>query len=67
MPTYTVHVPLHPRQALVEREFGRLKVDYGLAPLRVRGMERVRLHADLMMLARLTLALNRARAVPFAA
>jgi hypothetical protein len=51
----------------VEREFGRLKHDYGLAFLRVRGIERVRLHADLVMLGRLSLALARARAVPFAA
>jgi transposase len=51
----------------VEREFGRLKHEYGLAPLRVRGIERVALHADLTMLARLSLALSRARAVPLAA
>ena len=47
----------------VEREFGRLKMDYGLAPLRVRGLERVALHADLVMLARLGQALGRAREV----
>ena len=41
--------------------------DYGLAPLRVRGLARVQLHADLTMLARLSQALARARAVPFAA
>jgi len=35
--------------------------------LRVRGIERVRVHADLIMLARLALALSRARAVEFAA
>ena len=40
---------------------------YGLAPLRVRGIERVALHADLVMLARLASALARARAVPLAA
>jgi hypothetical protein len=52
----------------VEREFGRLKHDYGLAPLRVRGLERVLLHADLVMLGRLGQALCRAReAVPLAA
>jgi hypothetical protein len=33
----------------------------------VRGLERVRLHADLTMLARLGQALSRARAVPLAA
>lgn len=52
---------LYKGRAAVEREFGRLKHDYGLAPLRVRGLERVRLHADLVMLARLALALRRAR------
>jgi len=70
--------PLIPRQSkrwgdlyrgrsAVEREFGRLKNQYGLAPLRVRGLERVQLHADLVMLARLSQALSRARAVPLAA
>jgi DDE family transposase len=54
------------RQA-VEREYGRLKHDYGLYPLRVRSLERVALHADLTMLARLTQALGRARALPLAA
>ncbi|MGZ4280829.1 MAG: transposase [Gaiellaceae bacterium] len=54
-------------RAAVEREFGRLKNEYGLAPLRVRGFERVAFHADLVMLARLSQALARARAVLFAA
>jgi len=54
---------LYKRRTSVEREFGRLKHEYGLAFLRVRGIERVRLHADLVMLGRLALALNRARAV----
>ncbi len=60
---------LYRGRAAVEREFGRLKHDYGLAPLRVRGLERVQLHADLTMLARLAQALSRARvqAVPLAA
>ncbi len=44
-----------------------MKHDYGLAFLRVRGIERVRLHATLTMLARLSLALARARAIPLAA
>jgi len=48
-------------RAAVEREFGRLKHDYGLGPLRVRGLERVALHADLVMLGRLGQALSRAR------
>jgi len=58
---------LYRGRAAVEREFGRLKHEYGLAPLRVRGLERVQLHADLTMLARLSQALARARAVPIAA
>jgi len=58
---------LYRGRAAVEREFGRLKHDYGLAPLRVRGLERVRLHADLSILARLALALSRTRAVALAA
>jgi hypothetical protein len=53
--------------AAVEREFGRLKNECGLSPLRARGVERVALHADLTMLARLSVALARARAVPLAA
>lgn len=53
--------------AAVEREFGRLKHDYG-PPLRVRGLERVQLPAGLTILARLAQALSRAReAVPLAA
>jgi hypothetical protein len=58
---------LYRGRASVEREFGRLKHEYGLAPLRVRGIERVALHVDLVMLARLSQALARARAVPLAA
>ena len=51
----------------VERAFGDLKTSYGLAPLRMRGLAKVQLHADLTMLARLSQALARARAVPLAA
>lgn len=58
---------LYRGRSAVEREFGRLKIDYGLSPLRVRGIEKVALHADLVMLARLSQALARARAVPLAA
>jgi tetrahydromethanopterin S-methyltransferase subunit E len=47
---------------------GDLKHNYGLAPLRVRGLERVALHADLTMLARLGQAVVRSReVVPLAA
>jgi hypothetical protein len=39
---------LYRGRAAVEREFGRLKHEWALAPLRVRGVDRVRLHADLL-------------------
>ncbi len=58
---------LYRRRSAVEREFGRLKHEYGLAPLRTQGLGRVRIHADLCILARLADALSRARAVPLAA
>jgi hypothetical protein len=48
------------KRGAVEREFGRLKNEWALAPLRVRRIERVRLHADLTILAKLACALNRA-------
>jgi hypothetical protein len=54
-------------RAAVEREVGRLKTEYGLTPLRIRGIARVALRADLIVLARLSVALARARAVPLAA
>ena len=55
------------KRGCVERNFGLLKNHYGLTPLRTRGRERVALHADLTMLARLSQALARARAVTLAA
>lgn len=58
---------LYRGRASVEREFGRLKHQYGLAPIRVRGLACVQLHADLTMLARLSQALARARTAPLAA
>jgi hypothetical protein len=58
---------LYRNRGAVEREFGMLKNHYGLLPLRVRGLNRVQLHADPTMLARLSLALTRARVVPLAA
>jgi IS5 family transposase len=58
---------LYRGRAAVEREFGRLKNEWALLPLRVRGIERVRLHADLTILAKLSCALARARAAPLAA
>jgi hypothetical protein len=53
---------LYRKRASVEREFGRLKNEWGLKPLRVRGLERVRLHADLTVLTKLACTLSRARA-----
>ena len=58
---------LYSRRAAVERQFGRLKNEWALLPLRVRGLDRVALHADLTILATLSCALARARAVPLAA
>jgi hypothetical protein len=58
---------LYAGRAAVEREVGRLKHQWGLGPIRVRGLEKVALHADLVMLARLACALGRARAVSAAA
>jgi hypothetical protein len=49
------------KRGAVEREFGRLKHDWALGPLRVRGLSRVALHADLTILARLVVALSDAR------
>jgi len=53
---------LYSSRGAVEREFGRLKHEWALLPLRVRGIERVRLHADLTILAKLACALAKARA-----
>ena len=46
---------------------GVLKHEWGMLPLRVRRLPRVRLHVDLTILARLASALIKARAVPLAA
>lgn len=58
---------LYRGRSAVEREFGRLKNEYGLTPLRTRGLDRVRIHADLVMLARLGQALSRTRTARLAA
>jgi IS5 family transposase len=58
---------LYRGRASVERAFGRLKNEWGLKPLRVRGIERVRLHADLTVLSQLSCALNRERTAALAA
>jgi transposase len=44
---------LYRSRGAVEREFGRLKHEWALLPLRVRGLERVQLHTDLTILAKL--------------
>jgi hypothetical protein len=54
---------LYRRRASVERAFGRLKNEWALAPLRVRRIERVRLHANLTILFQLASALNQERVV----
>jgi transposase len=53
------HKALYRKRTGVEREFGRLKNEWGALPLRVRGLARVRLHVDLTMLACLGTALTR--------
>jgi hypothetical protein len=47
---------LYRARGAVEREFGRLKHEWSLLPLRVRGLARVRLHVDLTILAKLCAA-----------
>ena len=58
---------LYRGRAAVEREFGRLKNEWAMLPLRVRRIDRVSLHVDLTVLAKLAVALSDARAVPLAA
>jgi len=60
---------LHHQRGCVECGFGRLKNEWGMLPLRVRRIERVRLHVGLTILAQLATALAKARAgaVPLAA
>jgi DDE family transposase len=48
-------------RASVEREFGRLKDYYGMRTIRVRGIEKVRLHVDLSILAKLSHGLAKGR------
>ena len=55
---------LYSSRGAVEREFGRLKHEWALLPLRVRGIERVRLHTDLTILTKLGCALIGVRALP---
>ena len=53
------------KRAAVERECGRLKNEWGLKPLRVRGLDRVRLHTDLTVLTKLACTLSRVRATGY--
>jgi hypothetical protein len=48
---------LYCQRGAVEREFGRLKHEWAMLPLRVRRINRVRLHVDLAILAQLASAL----------
>ena len=52
---------LYKGRRAAERLFGELKTYYGLTPLRVRGLAKVQLHADLTILARLGRSLLHAR------
>lgn len=54
-------------RAAVEREFGTLKHQWALLPLRTRTLARVSLHVDLTILTRLASALAVSRAIPLAA
>lgn len=67
IPSFDELLDLLRERLAVERCFGRLKHEAGLAPLRVRGLDKVALHADLCILATLISALAPARAVPLAA
>jgi hypothetical protein len=48
---------LYKRRTVIEREFGNLKENWSLVPLRVRGIDCVRLHVDLTIFVRLACAL----------
>ncbi len=54
---------LYRERVAVEREFGVLKHEWAMLPLRVRARSRVALHVDLTILARLAHALTRASVV----
>jgi transposase, IS5 family len=52
---------LYDQRTEIEREFSNLKNNWSLTPLRVRGIDQLRLHADLTVLARLASLLVAAR------
>jgi IS5 family transposase len=47
---------LYKARSAIEREFGNLKNEWAMLPLRVRGLDRVQLHVDLTILAKLCCA-----------
>jgi hypothetical protein len=52
---------LYAGRSAIERSFGRLKTELALTPLRVRRLERVKLHVDLTILSQLAYELAKAR------
>jgi Transposase DDE domain len=48
---------LYKGRTAVEREFGRLKHEWAMLPLRVRGLKKIKLHVDLTILTKLACAL----------
>jgi hypothetical protein len=52
---------IYHQRGAVEREFGRLKHEWAMLPLRIRGLAKVRLHVDLTILVKLGTALMVAR------
>ena len=55
---------LYHSRGAVEREFGYLKHEWALLPLRVRRIQRVTLHVNLTILGRLAFALDNAHEAP---
>ena len=55
---------LYHQRGAVEREFGRLKHEWAMLPLRVRRLTRVRLHVDLTILAQLAIRARRRTGTP---
>jgi len=58
---------LYHKRGAVEREFGYMKHEWAMLPLRVRRLSRVKLHVDLSILSRLATVLSQERAFPIAA
>ena len=52
---------LYCERGAVEREFGHLKHEWAMLPLRVRRIDRVRMHANLSILTRLAVRLDKER------